>query len=51
MSSNYLTDVRHFLTHNDVPSRESMDGFSALLGAGVIMLVVGLAVWWRRTEA
>ncbi len=48
MSTEYLSDVENFVTHEDVSARESMAGTSFLMGVLVIALVGGAVVWWRR---
>ncbi len=44
----FTTDVKNFATHEDVTWRESMDGFSVLLGAGLLASVLAFALWWRH---
>jgi hypothetical protein len=48
MDNQFTTDVKNFATHEDVTWRESMDGFSVLLGAGLLASVLAFALWWRH---
>jgi LPXTG-motif cell wall-anchored protein len=48
MSSEYASNTKGFLIHDDVTWRESMDGSSFLLGAGLLASLAAVLVWWRR---
>jgi hypothetical protein len=51
MDGQYITDVKHFVTHDDVTWRESLTGSSLLLAVGLLTITLGLAVWWRHRSA
>ena len=46
MGSEYATDARRFVTHEEVTWRESVDGISALLAVGTLdsLLVIAVAM-------
>ena len=51
MGGEYATNVRHFVTHDDVNPRESMDASALLLLLGLAAAATAATAalaWWRR---
>ena len=48
MGSEYSTNVRHFVTHDDVNPRESFDASALLLVLGLAGAVTAALAWWRH---
>ncbi len=51
MGSEYATNVKHFVTHDDVNPRESFDASALLLVVGLAAAVTAATAalaWWRR---